>query len=640
MYFNIQINKQNKVFTYSYNKDIELGTFCIVNFRNKEVIGVVIEKLEFKIFEYEIKEILKVLDEKLDKNLFKLITWMHDYYIEPYGNLLPLILKPQININKIKLKKISATSEIPTLNATQEKIANDIESSSKHIHLIYGVTGSGKTHVYISLIKKALDQDKSSIILVPEITLTPQLISKLESFFGSKVALWHSKLSEKKKSEYYKELESGEKKVVLGTRSALFCNVKNLGYIIIDEEHESTYKQEDAPRYHAKNVAIKRAMLENAKLILGSATPSFETYYQVKQGHIVEHKLENRYNNYSMPQYEVIDLNYEKELLTKTLIEKINKKIENEEQVIILLNRKAHSIIVKCNSCSRTFECEKCSTKLSLYRSNVLKCNQCETKYKYNSVCKYCGSNNIVKFGMGTEKLEDKLCEIFDREKILRMDSDTMNTNKKLISAYNEFLSGKYNILLGTQIVAKGFHFPNVTLVCVINAEGINIIPDYRSNEKTYQLITQVAGRAGRSEKKGEVLIQSLNPKSNLIFSIVNNDYYKIYEDQMNFRKILNYPPYSKHIKILLTAKNEEKLQKSSNDLYLVINKYMSNLATVYTPSNAGIYKISRRYRKIINIILNRENEKKVKKILKQIIEKINYGTIRVLVDVDSNSMF
>lgn len=640
MYFNIQIDKQNMLFTYSYHQDIEFGTFCVVNFRNKEVIGVVVEKQELTNTKYEIKEIVKVLDKKLDKSLFKLITWMHDYYIEPYGHLLPLISEPKIEVNSRKSKKISAVSEIPALSAEQEKIANDIENSSKNIHLIYGVTGSGKTHVYIRLIKKALEQDKSSIILVPEITLTPQLISKLESFFGSKVALWHSKLTENKKKTYYKELESGEKKVVLGTRSALFCNVKNLGYIIIDEEHEGSYKQEDAPRYHVKNVAIKRAMLENAKLILGSATPSFETYYQVKQGHIVEHRLENRYNNYSMPRYEIVDLNDERELLTKTLIEKINEKIENKEQVIILLNRKAHSIIVKCDSCNRTFECEKCSTKLSLYKSNVLKCNQCETKYKYNSFCKYCGSDKIIKLGMGTEKLEDKLCEMFDSEKILRMDSDTMNTNKKLNTAYNEFLEGKYNILIGTQIVAKGFHFPNVTLVCVINAEGINIIPDYRSSEKTYQLITQVAGRAGRSEKKGEVLIQSLNPDSSLISSIVNNDYEKIYEDQMNFRKILNYPPYSKHIKIVLTGTDEEKLQKSSNDLYIIINKYISNLATVYTPSNAGIYKISRRYRKIINIILNRENEKKVKKILKQIIEKINYGTIRVLVDVDSNSMF
>ena len=238
MYFNIQIDKQNMLFTYSYHQDIELGTFCFVNFRNKEVIGVVVEKQELTNTKYEIKEIVKVLDKKLDKSLFKLITWMHDYYIEPYGHLLPLILEPKIEVNSRKSKKISAVSEIPALSAEQEKIANDIENSSKNIHLIYGVTGSGKTHVYIRLIKKALEQDKSSIILVPEITLTPQLISKLESFFGSKVALWHSKLTENKKKAYYKELESGEKKVVLGTRSALFCNVKNLGYIIIDEEHE------------------------------------------------------------------------------------------------------------------------------------------------------------------------------------------------------------------------------------------------------------------------------------------------------------------------------------------------------------------------------------------------------------------
>lgn len=641
MYFKVQIGKNNMTFTYSYPTEIMNGTFCIVNFRNKEVEGVVVSKEENINSNYEIKTIIRVLDKKLDSTLFSLITWMHYYYLEPYGSLIPMITKPQEEqqvINK-KTKKIQK-KEIE-LTKTQEKIVNDIENSTGKIHLINGVTGSGKTQVYISLIKKAMEKNKSSIILVPEISLTPQLVSKLEEVFGDEIALWHSKLTDAKKRKYYFELENGYKKVVIGTRSALFCKVKNLAYIIIDEEHESSYKQEEAPRYHVKNVAIKRVLLEEAKLILGSATPSFETYNQVQLGLITQHKITTRYNNYSMPNFEVVDLNNEKDILTPTLIKKVNDRIEKNEQVIILLNRKAHSIVIKCENCNQVAECKNCSTKLVYYKSDILKCNQCETKYKYKNICERCGANSLVKVGMGTEKLEEKFCELFDEEKILRMDSDSMNTNKKVTKAYEEFLDGKYNILIGTQIVAKGFHFPNVTLVCVINAEGINIVPDYKSIEKTYQLIVQAAGRSGRDKKQGEVLIQTLNPNSTLIDSIVNNNYEKIFEEQMNFRKVLNYPPYSKHIKILITALNEEKLTKASYDLYANIDKHLKELAMVYPVAHSGIYRISKRYRNVINIIFDRTNEKKVKNRLKKILANIHYGSqIRVLIDVDANSMF
>ncbi|WP_068268328.1 replication restart helicase PriA [Caviibacter abscessus] len=644
MYFKVQINKNNMTFTYSYPTEILKGTFCVVNFRNKETIGIVVGKEENISTDYEIKEILKVLDKRLDSTLFDLITWMSSYYMEPFGSLIPLITEPEDKETKPRKntteKKYIQKEEIK-LTENQMQVVNDIENSTQKIHLINGVTGSGKTQIYISLIKKAIKEDKSCIILVPEISLTPQLVSKLEEVFGNKVALWHSKLTDSKKKKYYDELVCGEKKVVLGTRSALFCKLKNLGYIIIDEEQESSYKQEESPRYHVKNVAIKRVLLEDAKLILGSATPSFETYNQVKSGLIVEHKLTKRYNDYSMPSFEIVDLNNEKDLLTPTLIEKINDRIIKNEQVIILLNRKAHSVVIKCENCNNVLECNNCSTKLVYYKSDILKCNQCETKYKYKNACDSCGGSKLIKVGMGTEKLEDKLCELFDEEKILRMDSDSMNTNKKLNKAYEEFLEGKYNILIGTQIVAKGFHFPNVTLVCAINAEGINIVPDYKSIEKTYQLIVQASGRAGRESKHGEVLIQTLNPNSTLIESIVNNDYEKIFEEQMNFRKILNYPPYSKHIKILMTALNEEKLTKASYDLYTNIDKYLKDLATVYPVAHSGIYRISRRYRNVINIIFERENEKRVKSRLKKILDNINYGSqIRILVDVDANSMF
>ena len=335
--------------------------------------------------------------------------------------------------------------------------------------------------------------------------------------------MWHSKLTKKAKYEYYKLLEQGKIKVVLGARSAIFTNVKNLKYIIIDEEHETTYKQEESPRYHVKNVAIKRALLENAKVVLGSATPSFDTMYQVKSGDIVYHRLTKRYMGAKLPTYIVKDISNEKDFLTQELIENINEKIEKEEQVILLFNRKAYSVLVKCRDCKREMECDKCSCKLTYYKSGILKCNECGTTYNMVKSCKYCSSIKLDKIGVGTEKLEEKLKELFDENKILRMDADSMTSKTKIDKAYQDFLSKKYDILIGTQILAKGFHFPDVTLVGILNADQMLSFPDYRAFEKSFQLITQASGRAGRSKKSGEVFIQTFNPDSILIKSVVNN---------------------------------------------------------------------------------------------------------------------
>lgn len=638
MYYNIQLKKMNMLFTYQSDEEIKLGTYCIVDYNNKKMEGIVVEKVNVLKKEFSIKNIEKVLDKRLDEKLFSLMQFIHNYYIEPYGNLLSIIEKPEkkeykdIKENNTKIEEVHLSDE-------QQKVYLDIVNSSKTVHLINGVTGSGKTQIYIKLIQKALKEDGSAILLVPEITLTSQLKKNLEKALGQNIALWHSKLTKNAKIKYFNLIEEKKIRVILGARSAIFSNLSNLKYIIIDEEHESTYKQDEAPRYHVKNVAIKRALLENAKVVLGSATPSFETMYQVKNKDIEEHILKNRYNGAKLPEYIVKDISEEKDFLTDELIERINEKLKNKEQVILLLNRKAYSIILKCRECKKNMECDICTFSLTYYKNNILKCNQCGKTYKMMTRCKYCGSEKLEKKGTGTEKLEERLKEIFDEDRILRMDADSMTSKTKIDKAYQDFLNNKYDILIGTQILAKGFHFPNVTLVGILNADQMLSYPDYRAYERSYQLIAQASGRSGREGKKGQVFIQTYDKDSILIKSIITNDYNLIYEEQMKLREKLGYPPYKKHIKILFTDTNENRLNKIASSCYQYILNKLGTYAKIYPVAKCMVYKASKRYRVNINILYDRKNDKVIKKIIRKLIENRNRIVTRILVDVDPNNM-
>ena len=638
MYYNIQLKKMNMLFTYQSDEEIKLGTYCIVDYNNKKMEGIVVEKVNVLKKEFNIKSIEKVLDKRLDEKLFLLMQFIHNYYIEPYGNLLSIIEKPEkkeykdIKANNTKIEEVHLSDE-------QQKVYLDIVNSSKTVHLINGVTGSGKTQIYIKLIQKALKEDGSAILLVPEITLTSQLKKNLEKALGQNIALWHSKLTKNAKIKYFNLIEEKKIRVILGARSAIFSNLSNLKYIIIDEEHESTYKQDEAPRYHVKNVAIKRALLENAKVVLGSATPSFETMYQVKNKDIEEHILKNRYNGAKLPEYIVKDISEEKDFLTDELIERINEKLKNKEQVILLLNRKAYSIILKCRDCKKNMECDICTFSLTYYKNNILKCNQCGKTYKMITRCKYCGSEKLEKKGTGTEKLEERLKEIFDEDRILRMDADSMTSKTKIDKAYQDFLNNKYDILIGTQILAKGFHFPNVTLVGILNADQMLSYPDYRAYERSYQLIAQASGRSGREGKKGQVFIQTYDKDSILIKSIITNDYNLIYEEQMKLREKLGYPPYKKHIKILFTDTNENRLNKIASSCYQYILNKLGTYAKIYPVAKCMVYKASKRYRVNINILYDRKNDKVIKKIIRKLIENRNRIVTRILVDVDPNNM-
>ena len=547
-------------------------------------------------------------------------------------------IEKQLIVKERKVKELETDGVINEtnieLNDEQNNAVNIIENSEKNYFLIKGITGSGKTEVYIRLIKNALIEGRGSIFLVPEISLTPQMMSRLKKEFSNNVALLHSRLTNKERKEEWYAIKSGNKKVVIGARSAIFAPVQDLKYIILDEEHETTYKQDNNPRYHTKNVAIKRAnLLGEVKVIFGSATPSFETYYQAKEGILTLIELNSRYNDAKRPTFDLVNLQKVTGNFSHELLEKISEKLSKKEQIILILNRKAFSTLVKCKSCGEVETCPNCSISLSYYRrENKLKCNYCGYEKPFQKVCGKCGSEEQIHLGTGTEKIETELREIFKDARILRIDSENTKTQEQFENMYNDFKDQKYDILLGTQIIAKGFHFPNVTLVSIINADIILNFPDFRAGEKTFQLLTQSSGRSGREEKEGEVLIQTYDPENDVIQKTINNDYEGYYKNESGMRKLLNYPPYGRIINIIISSENEEGLKDKAEKLYNMIKERNSFIPK---PFKAPIYRINNRYRYQIFIKSDRMSINGMKSKIKNSLINYKEKDVRISVDVD-----
>lgn len=552
--------------------------------------------------------------------------------------------KDAVKIEKHLITKENKIKEIETdgiinetdieLNEEQKNTVEAIENGNNDYYLIKGITGSGKTEVYIRLIKNALKSGGGSIFLVPEISLTPQMMDRLKREFSNNVALLHSRLTAKERKEEWNAIKSGNKKVVIGARSAVFAPVQNLKYIILDEEHETTYKQESNPRYHTKNVAIKRAnLLENVKVILGSATPSFDTYYQAKEGVIELLELKNRYNDAKKPVYDLVNLQNVNGNFSHELLEKISEKLLKNEQIILILNRKAFSTFIKCRDCGTVETCPNCSISLNYYRKeNKLKCHYCGYEKYFKPVCGNCGSKNLIHLGTGTEKIELELGEIFKDARILRIDSENTKTQEQFEKMYNDFKNHKYDILLGTQIIAKGFHFPNVTLVSIINADIILNFPDFRAGEKTYQLLTQASGRSGREKKEGEVLIQTYDPDNDAIKKTISDNYEGYYENEMEIRKMLKYPPYGRIINIVISSETETGLKEKAEKFYNMIKEKNSFIPK---PFKAPIYRINNRYRYQIFIKSDRISINNIKHRIRSSLVNYREKDVRISVDVD-----
>ena len=533
------------------------------------------------------------------------------------------------------------------LNEEQQKVADIIKNDGKKFYLLKGVTGSGKTEIYINLIKEAIKNGYGSLFLVPEISLTTQMTERLEKQFSDSVAILHSKLTDAEKRKEWTYIRTGEKKIVIGARSSIFAPVQNLKYIIIDEEHENTYKQDNNPRYHTKNVAIKRALIEgDVKVIFGSATPSFESYYQAEKNDIELVELKERFNNAKMPTYEIVDLNNTPENFSEELLKEMSGALGRKEQVILILNRKAFANLLKCKDCGHIPVCPNCSISLSYYKyENKLKCNYCGYEKYFNGKCDACGSEKVMQIGTGTEKIEEEIKSYFPESRTVRVDSETVKTKKDYEDIYNDFKNHKYDIMLGTQIIAKGFHFPDVTLVGIINSDIILNFPDFRAGEKTFQLLTQSSGRAGRGSKDGKVIIQTFNEENEVIQNTVTRNYEGYYRKEMELRKILNYPPFGRLIIIVVSSEEEEELEKKAKKFYNILMAGL-NIGTnpggnefVSEPFKAPIYKINGRYRYQIFIKFNRENITKVKNVIRKAMNKYKEKKIRISVDVDPVSM-
>ena len=614
-------NLINKGFLYKNDNNIYINIekFYKLKEENKEI------------FEYFYKKTIikkEKLEEKFKKNDIKELEEKE-------------ILKIEANINEKKEYVSNNTEKVfenkSLLNEKQLAIKENIEKSIKKYFLLKGVTGSGKTEIYIELIKKAFFEGYGSIFLVPEISLTPQMVERFQSEFKNNIAILHSSLSDIERAKEWESIYTGEKKIVLGVRSAIFSPVKNLKYIILDEEHEATYKQDSSPRYNAKYVAIKRCLDEDAKLILGSATPSIESYYYAKTGIYELLSLEDRYGNAQMPDIQVVDMKQEDDLFfSKALLEEIKNTLLKNEQVILLLNRKGYSTYIQCKDCGYVEECDNCSIKMSYYKStNKYKCNYCGKQIYYTGKCTKCGSTNLIHSGKGIERIEEELKKYFDVP-MIKVDSELSRNKDYFSKIYKDFSDKKYSILIGTQIIAKGLHFPNVTLVGVINSDIILNFPDFRSGEKTFQLLTQVSGRAGRGDKKGKVIIQTYEPENNVIKDSKEENYDLFYEKEISSRKVFSYPPFSKILNIGFSSEDEARLLDISKKFY---DEIKSENIELYGPMPSMVYKVQKRFR--MNIFAKGSKKKidKFKLFLKRKLNEFNDTKVRIVVDIDPINM-
>ena len=482
--------------------------------------------------------------------------------------------------------------------------------------LLQGITGSGKTEVYLQIIQGALDMGKTAIVLVPEISLTPQMTERFIARFGEQVAILHSGLSNGEKYDEWRKVERGDAQVVVGARSAIFAPLKNLGVIIIDEEHEATYKQDSNPRYHARDVAILRAQYNQAALVLGSATPSLESRARAGKGVYQHLRLTQRANPLArIPEVQVIDFRdyigqNETSNFTPPLLEAIQDRLAKKEQVVLMLNRRGYSSFVMCRECGTVDTCPNCDISLTLHMdTKTMNCHYCGFSKDIPQVCPNCKSHSIRYYGTGTQKAYDELTELFPQVRILRMDVDTTRKKGSHQALLEQFGKSEADILLGTQMIAKGLDFPNVTLVGVLNADTALNLPDFRSSERTFQLLTQVAGRAGRAEKSGQVLIQSYNPQHYAIRFAKDQDYEGFYAYEMGIRRQLGYPPYYFTIGITLSHKKEEEVVKRAYEVMNILRSGLSETSNILGPTPKPIARTHNLYHYQILIKYRLEDE-------------------------------
>ncbi|ELU9025097.1 primosomal protein N' [Enterococcus faecalis] len=526
-----------------------------------------------------------------------------------------------------------------------ETILQSVQEQQSQTYLLEGITGSGKTEVYLQVIAEVLNQGKTAIMLVPEISLTPQMVQRFKSRFGEHVAVMHSGLSQGEKYDEWRKIERGEAEVVVGARSAIFAPIENIGVIIIDEEHEASYKQEETPRYHARDLAIWRSEYHHCPVVLGSATPSLESRARAQKNVYQRLRLTQRANQAAtLPTIDVVDMRQEVEngnvsSFSMSLQEKLQERLEKNEQSVLLLNRRGYSSFVMCRDCGYVLPCPNCDISLTLHMdSKTMKCHYCGHEERIPYRCPNCGQDKIRYYGTGTQKVEEELQTLLPDSRILRMDVDTTRrkgAHEKILRTFGE---GQADILLGTQMIAKGLDFPNVTLVGVLNADTALNLPDFRSSERTFQLLTQVSGRAGRAEKPGEVIIQSFNPEHYAIQLAKAQDYEDFYTKEMYIRHRGDYPPYYFTVQITASHPEENEAAKQMFQIARKLKQGLSPQAILLGPTPNAIMRVNNRY--FYQVIIKYKQEPMLQPLLKEILTDTQRATARGLkLSIDAEPM-
>ncbi|MGL5753196.1 MAG: primosomal protein N' [Paraclostridium sp.] len=572
---------------YIINNKIRLGT------KQKEIIGLLkqIDIIERNELQDTLKASKSSIDALVDKNLINIEEV--DYYRKPN------------EIYKVENKNIY-------LNEEQEYVTNTIKNTmfdeNKKPYMIHGVTGSGKTEVYMDIIEYSLQQGLDSIVLVPEISLTPQTIARFKNKFGDIVGVFHSQLSEGEKHDVYKQIKDGHIRILIGARSALFAPFTSLGVIIIDEFHESAYKSEKNPKFSAIEVANYIATKRDVTLVLGSATPSIEEYYKAINNKYTLLEINKRANDKPMPKIEVVDMKEElsignKSIFSNKLKNEIQYAVENNNQVMLFLNRRGYASFISCRNCSYVFSCDNCDISLTYHKkTNIGRCHYCGYEKEIPKECPECKSKYIKPFGVGTQKIEEEIKTIFQDIRVLRLDKDTTSKKGSFEDILNKFKNKEADVLIGTQMLSKGLDFENVTLVGILSADMILKFPDFKSAETTFQLVTQVSGRAGRSEKEGKVILQTYDTSHYAIKHAIEYDFKGFYKDEIKIRKLFNYAPFNSMISVVVSGKNEKIVESSIKNMYdslvyLLSQRGINNLDFILGPNPCSIGKINQNYR-------------------------------------------
>lgn len=513
--------------------------------------------------------------------------------------------------NPVDYTKIKQTTPLPPTREQKKAIDTITASlSSFGVFLLHGVTGSGKTEVFLQCISQVLANGRTAIVLVPEISLTPQMINRFAGRFGKQIAVLHSHLSLGERNDEYKRIKSGEARVVIGVRSAVFAPVENLGLLIVDEEHEASYKAQNIPAYHAREIAAMRAKQHNVPLVLASATPSIESYYKAEIGKYKLIPLKGRANaKAALPSVSIVDMRKElidgnRSLFSQTLITEIEKNIKQHEQTILFLNRRGFSTFISCRSCGYVVKCPRCNIALTYHKNrDFLTCHYCGYTERNVTVCPECQSSYIRHFGTGTQRVEEELQALFPQARVLRMDFDTVSAKNSHRQILEKFEKEKTDILIGTQMVTKGLDFENVTLVGVLAADLSLNLDDYRANETTFDLITQVCGRAGRGEKAGRAIIQSYSPDNSVLSLAKEQDYKGFYREEISLRKNLLYPPFCDLVAVLFTSYNDAAAEQCAKRMAVLLRSRLKDVkAEILGPSPCGFYKMNNKFRKRILI--------------------------------------